>query len=305
VGKPNHAGSSVKLNLTKRELTKAFRPRPFLIVSNSRVLKQGFAWVCLCSSVPYSSRPDWIVPLPEFGTFCLTAKLHVVSVQHLDDVKRRELLTLRGTIRPKSISRVREAILRLVDGDFAPESDPAPIGSVVRGTKGERLVISRCDLSSLYKGAKALATMVALESGGLSAGKQSVPPTIVPVSSASDQPEHDKGREPGFLDLVHVFSQHWFKSPPLFPPVGASTMADVRDAIANILEDDPGAGTEVLTEEEAAAAEDEEKQLLLWPTIEKSLSQGVIFLLKPFHGVGEGNPHQLNILSPFSQDFSS
>ena len=164
-------------------------------------------------------------------------------------------------IRPAAPGRVGEAMLRLGCGDFAPKSDPAPTGSVVQGAKGERLVISRCDLSSVYEGAQALATMVTLEPGALSTHARTARPTIVPVMSVSDRPEHEEGRQRGFLDLVRVVSEHWFKPPPCSAPVEASTMAEVRGAVADILQDDPGAGTSVLTEEETAAAEHEDKQL--------------------------------------------
>jgi hypothetical protein len=66
-----HEGSSFKIDPNEKDISRAFRARPFLIVSGPNVLAQDLAWVCPLStsanlSSP-SSLPPWVVKLPSYN----------------------------------------------------------------------------------------------------------------------------------------------------------------------------------------------------------------------------------------------
>lgn len=256
---PDHAGTSVKIDPGAVSITRSFRPRPFLVVSNELLLDQGLAWVCVCSTTvkPYRGGrvPEWVVPIPELETNCLCLKLHTVRTSLPSDPGLRELLRPmeprpKGVISTRSAARIRETILRLIDGDFAPSgADDVPPGTVVRGHENEHLVIASCDISMLYRGATALATTVLLEREPIPVGPDGrAEPGVVPVVFSPD-PQNDStdptsgrrsGSNPdaqsqGFADLASLRSK--YQPVIINDKLGAAAFehAELRSAVEDLL----------------------------------------------------------------------
>ena len=240
----DHTGASVKLDLRERDLSHAFSPRPFLIVSNNLVLDQGFAWVCLCSGTPERARsgatPDWIVELEdERNSYCHTHKIQTITTGFLDDVERRELLRFRRTLSTREMSRVRDALLRNLTGEFRPKHDPLPPGSVVNASSGQRLVISSCDISGVYQNGRALTATVPLERGSIPlVDGHLLHPTIVPLARPHTDERQVDNRGTGFLDLVDLRSRHRPATVSVVAEPEEETLQAARDAVAAILRPD-------------------------------------------------------------------
>jgi len=217
VSSPHHEGTSVKIDPDETDLSKAFRPRPFLIVSNEYVLDQKRAWVCPLSTAAETSAsgplPAWVVPLPEHKTFCLASKLHTIETEFFTDFADRELLRLKGSIQDASAVKIREAILQHLEGAFAPSRDPLPPGTIIRHHDGtERIVVANCYLGNLYRGAGTLTTTCRIDRG---VEAPDVPahetlPGIV-LLPAPPSPADAKSTPPapaGFVDLIDLASEN-------------------------------------------------------------------------------------------------
>ncbi len=208
VSSPSDIGTSVKIDPSAAELSQAFSPRPYLIVSNAALLDQGIAWVCpLVSDLRIRSgaaKPDWAVELPELSkrnkkSHCLCAKIHTIETMACEDPADRALLKPMRAITSDSEHEIRDAILRYIEGAAAPKRDALPPGSMVSKDGVDFVVIASCDLSTQFRKGGVISTLVPFETTEPSLMSSGEPhPSIVPVVNTSD-----KGKS-GFLDLAAV-----------------------------------------------------------------------------------------------------
>lgn len=236
---PRDEGTSVKIDPDERDISKAFRPRPFLIVSNENILNQGRAWVCpLSSSAELSSAgpmPDWVVPIPELNTFCLTSKLHTIDTEFFDDLARRDLLRPMSVVSVASMQRVRAMILQYLDGAFAPTEDPLPPGSIIRYANGiERMVVANCNLGTMYRGGTPLSTTCLVEhAADVSAEDRDRPvPDLIPFPA----PASWAARGPiGYVDLVDMHSESQARLMKKRVRTDLTALAGIRAAFRELL----------------------------------------------------------------------
>lgn len=245
---PDHAGTSVKIDRNSTDVAKAFSPRPFLVVSNEYLLAQKRAWVCpLSSSATETARrspPDWMIDLPEFNSCGLVTKLHSIDTEFFPDVARRDLL--RAMKAPNVLGearavQVRATIERYLNGEFAPERDALPPGSIVGYPDGsERMVLANCDLGDVYKGGDTLTTTCRLvrKPPPTVTGHEHLPsivPLPGPLSPATETKPASRGPSPGYLDLAHVGTE--VQSRLLRNRVGQdlSLLAPMRSAFQQLL----------------------------------------------------------------------
>ncbi len=219
ISPPDDAGTSVKIDQHQTQLSEAFRPRPFLIVSNEYLLDQKRAWVCPLSSSVRPRRgeplPEWVIPLPELRTYCLASKLHTIDTEFFDDVAKRDLLhpmSPPNVLGEESARKVRGAIRKYLAGAFAPTHDLLPPGSIIRYPDGsERLVLASCDLGKLYRGGHTLTTSCRISrSNALDSLEHPSLPGVVPLPAppSSARGGASTTRSAGFLDLGHVASEN-------------------------------------------------------------------------------------------------
>lgn len=208
VSAPSDIGTSVKIDPSAAELSKAFSPRPYLIVSNTLLLDLGIAWVCpLVSDLrvrPGAAKPDWAVELPELSkrnkrSHCLCAKIHSIVTAPCEDPAERALLKPLRPITTGSELNVRRAILRYIEGNAAPERDALPPGSIVSKDGVDLVVIASCDLSVCFRNGGVISTLVPLESTEPLLMRSGHPyPSFVPVIGATGHARSE------FLDLAAV-----------------------------------------------------------------------------------------------------
>lgn len=216
---PIHEGSSVKIDRRETEIHQAFRPRPFLVVSDENLLLQKRAWVCPLSQSAGASFPEWVVPLPELKTFALASKLHTVDTEFFADVAKRDLLRAmenyeiaNSVIGDTSKQKIRAAIEKYLAGTFAPKRDALPPGSILRYPDGsERFVLANCYLGDYYRDAGTLTTTCRLKrtpppeaaGGGYAPGIVPLPGPPPPPGKADAKPSAPVG----YLDLGRVASE--------------------------------------------------------------------------------------------------
>lgn len=217
--KPIHEGSSVKIDRRETEIHQAFRPRPFLIVSDECLQDQKRAWVCPLSQSVEAPFPDWVVPLAELKTYALTSKLHAIDTEFFADVAKRDLLRTmenyeiaNSVISNASKQKIRAAIEKYLSGAFAPKNDQLPPGSILRYSDGsERIVLANCYLGDFYNGAGTLTTTCRLRRTPPPevAGHTDMP-GIVPLPGPTPPPGKKDAKPPapvGYLDLGRVASE--------------------------------------------------------------------------------------------------
>lgn len=217
VSPPFDEGSSVKIKPDETDLLKAFCPRPFLIVSNEYLLDQSRAWVCPLTTSVHPPYPDWVVPLPAFGSYALASKLHTVDTEFFEDFADRDLLcSMEGdriqdsVLDARSMNLVRRVIERHLAGDFAPARDPLPPGSVLRYPDGSlRVVLTNCDLSAAYRKGGILTTTCRVFTPSEADFDDAIPETgVIPLLGPpeGDDPEAE-GAVIAVLDVSDVASE--------------------------------------------------------------------------------------------------
>lgn len=215
---PIHEGSSVKIDRQSVDISRAFRPRPFLIISNEVLLAQKRAWICPLSTSAYPPVPEWVVPLPELRTSALTSKIHTIDTEFFPDVAERDLLRTMenrdiksSILSEESQRKVRVAIEKYLSGAFAPKDDRLPPGSIVRSSNGiERVVLASCYLGNYYRGAGTLSTICRLIRTPLPKTAHAATPGLVPLPGSpaiSKSGEVKPSAPQGYLDLGRVASE--------------------------------------------------------------------------------------------------
>ncbi len=242
--RPRDEGTSVKVDPSETDLSKAFRPRPFLIVSNENVLNQGWAWVCPLSSnvdaIRSEALPGWAVPLPELKTFGLVSKLHSIDIELYRDTAARDLLFPMNRLSETSIKNVRAAIERHLDGVFAPINDPLPPGTIVRYANGvERMVIANCDLGSLYRNAGTLSTTCFIERAENVSEHdrlRSIPDFVpFPPPRPVEEGASEVTEPVGFVDLVDMQSELQSRLESKRVRTDLTALAGIRAAFRKLL----------------------------------------------------------------------